>query len=144
MTENPWGLLMHTLPAFFTLNYNHLHEVIRVLNSCLPPLRPGLHFDQYLTKVVGLNCISITTLWLSSELNGTIQMDPNYCFNVVSCCSAFQSIHLNVILWMTLGNNILICITIDNSLYNNRLICIRSHIQAKLSPVSTVVLSMPD
>lgn len=32
-------------------------------------------------------------------------MDPNHCFNVVSCCSAFQSIHLNVILWMTLDNN---------------------------------------
>lgn len=90
--------------SFFTLNYNHLHEVIRVLNSRLPPLRPYLHFDQYLTKLVCLNCISIIILWLNSELNWTIHLDPNYCFNVVSCCSAFQSIRLNVFLWMTLDN----------------------------------------
>lgn len=31
--------------------------------------------------------------------------EPNHCFNMVSHCSAFQSIHLNVILWMTLDNN---------------------------------------
>lgn len=32
--------------SLFTLNYNHLNEVTRVLNSYLPPLRPGLHFNK--------------------------------------------------------------------------------------------------
>lgn len=119
---------MHTLPVLiFTLNYNNLHEVIGVLKSCLPPLRPGLHFDQFLTKLVGLNCMSIIILWLSSKLNGTIQRSK-------------PLLQLGLPL-LCFPDHPLECYPLNDT---TRLICIRSHIQAKLSPTSMVVLPIPD